>query len=39
VAADVGVRDQPWWTARPFEWYASNLDRLLARDAAAGQAG
>lgn len=29
VAQDAGVRDQAWWTARPFEWYAENLDRLL----------
>jgi hypothetical protein len=32
VAADTGVRDQPWWKARPFEWYEHNLPRLLARD-------
>jgi phytoene dehydrogenase-like protein len=35
VAADAGVRDQPWWTARPCEWYSRNLPGLLARDAAA----
>ena len=35
VAADAGVRDQPWWTARPCEWYSRNLPSLLARDAAA----
>ena len=34
VAADLGVRDQPWWTARPFEWYEHNLPRLLSRDAS-----
>jgi phytoene dehydrogenase-like protein len=31
VAADAGVRDQPWWRSRPCEWYARNLPRLLAR--------
>jgi phytoene dehydrogenase-like protein len=30
VAEDAGVRDQPWWKARPAEWYFGNLDRLLA---------
>ena len=35
VAADAGVRDQPWWTARPCEWYSRNLPGLLARDTAA----
>jgi phytoene dehydrogenase-like protein len=35
VAADARVRDQPWWTARPCEWYSRNLPRLLARDTAA----
>jgi phytoene dehydrogenase-like protein len=35
VAADAGVRDQPWWTSRPCEWYSRNLPSLLARDAAA----
>jgi len=35
VAADAGVRDQPWWTARPCEWYSRNLPSLLARDTAA----
>lgn len=35
VAADAGVRDQPWWTSRPCEWYSRNLPRLLARDTAA----
>jgi phytoene dehydrogenase-like protein len=39
VAADAGVRHQPWWTARPFEWYSRNLDRLLERGAAPSQAG
>jgi hypothetical protein len=38
VAADAGVRDQPWWTARPCEWYEHNLPRLLARGTAASQA-
>jgi len=38
VAADAGVRDQPWWNARPCEWYLRNLPGLLARDAAAGLA-
>jgi len=35
VAADAGVRDQPWWTSRPCEWYSRNLPSLLARDATA----
>jgi phytoene dehydrogenase-like protein len=35
VAADAGVRDQPWWTSRPCEWYLRNLPSLLARDTAA----
>ena len=35
VAADAGVRDQPWWTSRPCEWYSRNLPGLLARDTAA----
>jgi len=30
VAQDAGIRNQTWWNARPFEWYASNLERLLA---------
>jgi len=30
IAQDAGVRDQPWWSARPCEWYARNLDRMLA---------
>jgi phytoene dehydrogenase-like protein len=30
IAQDAGVRDQPWWNARPCEWYARNLDQLLA---------
>jgi len=30
VAEDAGIRNQTWWNARPFEWYASNLPRLLA---------
>jgi phytoene dehydrogenase-like protein len=30
VAQDAGVRRQPWWRARPCEWYLNNLDRLLA---------
>jgi phytoene dehydrogenase-like protein len=32
VAADLGVRDQSWWTSRPCEWYEHNLPRLLARE-------
>jgi phytoene dehydrogenase-like protein len=35
VAADAGVRDQPWWTSRPCEWYSNNLPSLLARGIAA----
>jgi phytoene dehydrogenase-like protein len=34
VADDAGVRRPDWWRARPCEWYLTNLDRLLARDAA-----
>jgi phytoene dehydrogenase-like protein len=30
IAGDAGVRDQPWWSARPCEWYLGNLERLLA---------
>jgi phytoene dehydrogenase-like protein len=30
MAEDAGVRRQPWWRARPCEWYLKNLDRLLA---------
>ena len=30
IAEDAGVRGQPWWRARPCEWYLGNLDRLLA---------
>jgi hypothetical protein len=30
VAEDAGVRGQSWWSARPYEWYARNLDRLLS---------
>jgi hypothetical protein len=30
IAEQAGVRDQPWWMARPYEWHAQNLDRLLA---------
>ena len=30
VAEDAGVRSQPWWRARPCEWYLGNLERLLA---------
>jgi phytoene dehydrogenase-like protein len=39
VAADAGVRDQPWWTSRPCDWYEQNLPRLLARDAAGSSEG
>jgi phytoene dehydrogenase-like protein len=35
VATDAGVRDQPWWSSRPCEWYSRNLPGLLARDTAA----
>jgi phytoene dehydrogenase-like protein len=31
VAADAGVREQPWWRSRPCEWYARSLPRLLSR--------
>jgi hypothetical protein len=30
VAQDAGVRNQPWWKARPVQWYTRNLDHLLA---------
>ena len=39
VAADAGVRDQPWWISRPCQWYEHNLPRLLARDTAVSFAG
>jgi hypothetical protein len=29
VAEDMGIRDQPWWKARPVEWCLQNLGRLL----------
>ena len=34
VAEDLGVRDQAWWKARPFEWYEHNLPRLLSPDSS-----
>lgn len=29
VAEDLGVRNQPWWTARPVAWFLDNIERLL----------
>jgi phytoene dehydrogenase-like protein len=29
IAEDAGVREQPWWRARPCEWYLENLGRLM----------
>ncbi|MBW2137920.1 MAG: NAD(P)/FAD-dependent oxidoreductase [Deltaproteobacteria bacterium] len=29
VAEDMGIRNQPWWTHRPAEWFRKNLKRLL----------
>ncbi len=38
IAGDAGVREQPWWNARPCEWYLRNLDRLVeASGATAGR--
>ena len=31
VAEDLGIRDQPWWNARPGEWYKRNLKRHMKR--------
>jgi phytoene dehydrogenase-like protein len=28
VAEDMGIRDQPWWTNRPIEWFMENLERF-----------
>jgi phytoene dehydrogenase-like protein len=30
VAEDMGIRNQPWWNARPGEWMFANIDRLVA---------
>lgn len=29
VAEDLGVRNQPWWTARPVAWFLQNIERVL----------
>jgi phytoene dehydrogenase-like protein len=29
VAEDLGIRHQPWWTARPVAWFLDNIERLL----------
>jgi phytoene dehydrogenase-like protein len=29
VAEDLGVRHQPWWSARPVAWFLENIERLL----------
>jgi phytoene dehydrogenase-like protein len=29
VAEDLGVRNQPWWTARPVAWFLDNIGQLL----------
>jgi phytoene dehydrogenase-like protein len=29
VAEDLGVRNQPWWSARPVAWFLENIERLL----------
>lgn len=29
VAEDLGVRHQPWWSARPVAWFLDNIERLL----------
>lgn len=29
VAEDLGVRNQPWWNARPVAWFLENIERLL----------
>jgi len=28
VAEDLGCRDVPWWTAKPFEWFYANIGRI-----------
>ena len=46
IAADAGVRDQPWWHARPCEWYLRqsrraagplDIDRESSRRAGAAK--
>jgi len=29
VAEDLGVRNQPWWNARPVAWFLENIESLL----------
>jgi phytoene dehydrogenase-like protein len=29
VAEDLGIRHQPWWSARPVAWFLENIERLL----------
>lgn len=29
VAEVLGVRNQPWWKARPVAWFLQNIERLL----------
>lgn len=29
VAEDLGIRHQPWWSARPVAWFLQNIERLL----------
>jgi phytoene dehydrogenase-like protein len=29
VADDLGIRNQPWWNARPVAWFLQNIERLL----------
>jgi phytoene dehydrogenase-like protein len=27
VAEDLGIRDQPWWTHAPWDWFLKNLTK------------
>jgi phytoene dehydrogenase-like protein len=29
TAEDLGIRNQPWWTARPVTWFLRNIENLL----------
>jgi len=29
VAEDMGIREQPWWTHKPVEWFFKNLERNM----------
>ena len=39
IARDLGIREQPWWTSRPGDYFARNQKRMMqAADAAAAAA-